>query len=98
MATATAAAVADTRPVAVNTSAVMPILCSLAPTGPVARSTVARQRPSNIRVSSERLATGYHPCHPAPRFCGTPGQSRNGRMGAMTMAGSFRQSTPGTST
>ncbi len=49
-ATRTAVAVADTRPVAVSTSAVMPWRCSVSPTGPVVRSTAVRQRPSNMKL------------------------------------------------
>src|SRR5674476_1145651 len=45
VATATAVAAADTNPVAVSMSAVMPTFCSLRPTGPVPRPTVSRQRP-----------------------------------------------------
>ena len=50
VATRTAVAVADTRPVAVSTSAVMPWRWSVSPTGPVVRSTAVRQRPSNMKL------------------------------------------------
>ena len=50
VATRTAVAVAETRPVAVSTSAVMPWRCSDRPTGPVVRSTASRQRPSNMEL------------------------------------------------
>ena len=46
----TAVTVADRRPVAVSTSAVTPRRCSAVPTGPVDRSTAARQRPSNMEL------------------------------------------------
>src|SRR3974390_184967 len=49
-ATRMAVTVADTRPVAVRTSAVIPWRCNVSPTGPVVRSTAVRQRPSNIEL------------------------------------------------
>ena len=69
-ATRTAVTVADTRPVAVRTSAVMPWRWSVWPTGPVVRSTAVRQRPSNMKLLVVRgprdrapalLAKVYHP-------------------------------------
>src|SRR6202034_1766103 len=70
-ATRAAVAVAETRPVAVRTSAVMPRRWSAVPTGPVDRSTASRQRPSNIELLVLRHPPGegaretdtkvYHP-------------------------------------
>ena len=71
-ATRTAVAVADTRPVAVSTSAVMPWRWSVSPTGPVVRSTAVRQRPSNMKLLVVRVrgqssgAVTPRAYHPAP--------------------------------
>ena len=84
VATRTAVAVAETRPVAVSTSAVMPWRCSASPTGPVVRSTAVRQRPSNMKLLVVRrpgrgalFARVYHPA-PETRRCEGPPWARPG--------------------
>ena len=83
LATRTAVAVAETRPVAVSTSAVMPWRWSASPTGLVVRSTAFRQRPSNMKTPCRALARGRRRCalrvyHRGPRTagCGTGGLAR----------------------